>query len=95
MIYYKVKCKYTMDEKTDITQAERFWNSLHRGYIGGESYKLFIISHDETYFNAVLMFSVKDHSLTSIKDKVRCDILLARNVHRSDCHKASFVGSDG
>ena len=74
MIYYKVKCKYTMDEKTDITQAERFWNSLHRGYIGGESYKLFIISHDETYFNAVLMFSVKDHSLTSIKEKVRCDI---------------------
>lgn len=81
MIYYKVKCKYTMDEKTDTAQAERFWNSIHRGYIGGESYKLFIISHDETYFNAVLMFSVKDHSLTSIKEKVRCDI---------DCSKRSL-----
>lgn len=81
MIYYKVKCKYTMDEKTDTAQAERFWNSIHRGYIGGESYKLFIISHDETNFNAVLMFSVKDHSLTSIKEKVRCDI---------DCSKRSI-----
>lgn len=81
MIYYKVKCKYTMDEKTDTAQAERFWNSIHRGYIGGESYKLFIISHDETYFNAVLMFSVKDHSLTSIKEKIRCDI---------DCSKRSL-----
>ena len=66
MIYYKVKCKYTMDEKTDTAQAERFWNSIHRGYIGGESYKLFIISHDETYFNAVLMFSVKDHRLICV-----------------------------
>jgi Holliday junction resolvasome RuvABC ATP-dependent DNA helicase subunit len=87
MIYYKVKCKYTMDEKTDITQAERFWNSIHRGYIGGESYKLFIISHDETYFNAVLIFSVKDHSLTSIKEKVRCDIDCSKKLIKS----VSFV----
>lgn len=87
MIYYKIKCKYTMDEKTDITQAERFWNSIHRGYIGGESYKLFIISHDETYFNAVLMFSVKDHSLTSIKEKVRCDIDCSKKLIKS----VSFV----
>ena len=74
MIYYKIKCKYTMDEKTDKNEAERFWNSFRRGYIGGESYKLFLISHDERYFNAVLMFSAKDHSLTSIKKKVICEI---------------------
>lgn len=89
MIYYKIKCKYTMDEKTDITQAERFWNSIHRGYIGGESYKLFIISHAETYFNAVLMFSVKDHSLTSIKKKVFCEIDVLKRTLKS----VSLIGT--
>ena len=62
-----------MDEKTEINQAERFWKSFRRTF-DREAYRLFLISHDENYFTAVLMFSVKDHSLTSIKKKVICEI---------------------
>ena len=72
MIYYKIKCKYTMDEKTEINQAERFWKSFRRTF-DREAYRLFLISHDENYFTAVLMFSVKDYSLTSIKKKILCE----------------------
>ena len=88
MIYYKIKCKYTMDEKTETNKTERFWKSFRRTF-DREAYRLFLISHDENYFTAVLMFSIKDHSLTSIKKKILCEFDDSKRTIKS----ISFIGA--
>ena len=70
MIYYKIKCKYTVTEETDEAKLMRFWRKADSSYIGGKIYKLFILERDDTAFDALLMFSVSDHSLASIKKRV-------------------------
>ena len=70
MIYYKIKCKYTVTEEADEAKLTRFWRKADSSYIGGKIYKLFILERDDTAFDALLMFSVSDHSLASIKKRV-------------------------
>ena len=70
MIYYKIKCKYTVTEEADEAKLTRFWRKADSTYIGGKIYRLFILERDDTAFDALLMFSVSDHSLSSIKKRV-------------------------
>lgn len=70
MVYYKVKCNYCVADGIEETKLKRFWNRAERDYLGGNSYKLFIFYRDETTFSAVLMFSVKVYTLSTIKKQV-------------------------
>lgn len=70
IIYYKIKCKYTVTEEADEAKLMRFWRKADSTYIGGKIYRLFILERDDTAFDALLMFSVSDHSLSSIKKRV-------------------------
>lgn len=70
MIYYKVRLKYEIKEGIDETKLIRFWNKADKTFLGGKTYKLFILNRDETTIDAVLMFSIKDYSLSLIKKRV-------------------------
>lgn len=70
MIYYKVKLKYEIVEETDEAKLIRFWRRADGISFVGKTYLLFIINRDETTIDAILMFSVKDYTLSSIKKRV-------------------------
>ena len=70
MVYYKVKCNYRVADGADEAKLMQFWNSAVRGYVGGRSYKLFILHRGEAYLDAVLMFSVKDYTFPEIQKMV-------------------------
>ena len=61
MIYYKVKCNYTFAEELGEREQKRIWEDISTDIRFGKArYKLFVYHHDETSFDAVLMFSVKE-----------------------------------
>lgn len=70
MIYYKVKLKYEIAEETDEARLIRFWRRADGDCFVGKTYSLFIINRDDTTIDAILMFSVKDYTLSSIKKRV-------------------------
>ena len=70
MIYYKVKFKYTVTEETDEAKLMRFWRKADSSYVGGQIFRVIILDRDETTIDAILMFSVSDYSLSSIKKRV-------------------------
>ena len=70
MIYYKIKCKYTVTEETDEAKLMRFWRKADSSYVGGQIFRVIILDRDETTIDAILMFSVSDYSLSSIKKRV-------------------------
>lgn len=70
MIYYKVKFKYEITEEMNEAQLIRFWHRADGDCFVGKTYTLFILNRDETTIDTLLMFSIKDHSLTSIKKRV-------------------------
>lgn len=77
MIYYKVKCNYTYTEGLDEREQKRIWEDISiDSRFGKARYKLFVYDHDETSFDAVLMFSVKENSLSSAQDSVLNEIEL-------------------
>ena len=43
MIYYKVRLKYEIKEGIDETKLIRFWNKADKTFLGGKTYKLFIL----------------------------------------------------
>ena len=70
MIYYKIKCKYTVTEEADEAKLMRFWRKADSSYVGGQIFRVIILDRDETTIDAILMFSVSDYSLSSIKKRV-------------------------
>ncbi len=70
MIYYKVKLKYEIADETDEARLIRFWRRADGDCFVGKTYSLFIINRDDTTIDAILMFSVKDYTLSSIKKRV-------------------------
>ena len=70
MINYKVKFKYTVTEETDEAKLMRFWRKADSSYVGGQIFRVIILDRDETTIDAILMFSVSDYSLSSIKKRV-------------------------
>lgn len=75
MIYYKVKCNYTFAEGIDEREQKRIWEDISIDICIGETrYKMFVYDHDETSFDAVLMFSVKENALSSVKESLLNEI---------------------
>ena len=71
MVYYKVKCKYAFAEGIDEKTQKRVWEDISTGFHDDKTiYKMFVYKNDETMFYAVLAFSVKENSLSSIKKSV-------------------------
>ena len=70
MIYYKVKFKYEITEEMNEAKLIRFWHRADGDCFVGKTYTLFILNRDETTIDALLMFSVKDYSISSIKKRV-------------------------
>ena len=40
MIYYKIKCKYTVTEETDEAKLMRFWRKADSSYVGGQIFRV-------------------------------------------------------
>ena len=77
MIYYRVKCNYTFAEELDEREQKRIWEDISIDIRCGKArYKLFVFDRDETSFDAVLMFSVKEDSLSSAQKSVLNEIEL-------------------
>ena len=86
MIYYKVKCNYTFAEGLSEREQKRIWEDLSIDIHFGETqYKLLVYHQDETTFDAVLLFSIKENSLSAaqksflneIESKHEKDILIS------------------
>ena len=89
MIYYKVKCNYTFAEGLNEREQKRIWEDICIDIRFGKArYKLFVFDHDETSFDAVMMFSVKENSLSSAQKSVLDEIELK---HDNGIH-VSFSG---
>lgn len=89
MIYYKVKCNYTFAEELGEREQKRIWEDISTDIRFGKArYKLFVYHHDETSFDAVLMFSVKENSLSSAQESVLDEIEMK---HENGIH-VSFSG---
>ena len=77
MIYYKVKCNYTFAEGLDERDQKRIWEDISIDIRFGETqYKLFVYHHDESSFESVLMFSIKENTLSSVKESLLAEIEL-------------------
>ena len=77
MIYYKVKCNYTFAEELGEREQKRIWEDISTDVRFGKARnKLFVFDHDETSFDAVLMFSVKENALSSAQKSVLNEIEL-------------------
>ena len=75
MIYYKVKFNYTFSEGLGEREQKRIWEDISLDiHFGKTRYKLFVYGHDETTFDAVLMFSVKENSLSSVQESLLNEI---------------------
>ena len=82
MIYYKVKFKYAFTEELDERTQKRVWEDISTDIRLSDTqnnlsgYKLFVYDNDETVFYAVLMFSIKENSLSSVKKSILNEIEL-------------------
>lgn len=77
MIYYKVKCNYTFAEGLNERDQKRIWEDISIDIRFGETqYKLFVYHHDESSFESVLMFSIKENTLSSVKESLLAEIEL-------------------
>lgn len=77
MIYYKVKCNYSFAEGLGEREQKRIWEDISIDIRFGKArYKLFVYDNDETSFDAVLMFSVKETSLSSAQKSILDEIEL-------------------
>ena len=77
MIYYKVKCNYTFAEGLNERDQTRIWEDISIDIRFGETqYKLFVYHHDESSFESVLMFSIKENTLSSVKESLLAEIEL-------------------
>ena len=89
MIYYKVKCNYSYAEGLGEREQKRIWEDISIDIRFGETqYKLFVYHHDESSFDSVMMFSIQDNSLSSVKESLINEIELK---HKKRIH-VSFSG---
>lgn len=89
MIYYKVKCKYSLVEGINERTQKRIWEDISTGIHDGKTpYKLLVYNHDETAFEAVIAFSVKENSLSSIKKIILNEV----NTYQTGIKIVSFSG---
>ena len=89
MIYYKVKCNYSYAEGLGEREQKRIWEDISIDIRFGETqYKLFVYHHDESSFDSVMMFSIQDNSLSSVKESLLNEIELK---HKKRIH-VSFSG---
>ena len=90
MVYYDIKCKYTFSEELDERTQKRIWEDISTGFRNDKTlYKMFVYKYDETVFYAVLAFSVKENSLSSIKKSVIDEI----NKNHTCINDVSFSGA--
>ena len=74
MIYYKIKCKYTLEEEKDEKRLKRLWEDINNDYEYGEhAMKLYIYENKDQVFSALLAFSMKDNTLSSVKKYILND----------------------
>ena len=89
MIYYKVKCNYSYAEGLGEREQKRIWEDISIDIRFGETqYKLFVYHHDESSFDSVMMFSIQENSLSSVKESLLNEIELK---HKKRIH-VSFSG---
>lgn len=90
MIYYKIKCKYTLAEEKDEKRLKRLWEDINNNYEYGEhAMKLYIYENKDQVFSALLAFSMKDSTLSSVKKYILNDLVSSHELIKS----VSFVGT--
>ncbi|MBR3149792.1 MAG: AAA family ATPase [Eubacterium sp.] len=90
MIYYKIKCKYTLEEEKDEKRLKRLWEDINNDYEYGEhAMKLYIYENKDQVFSALLAFSMKDNTLSSVKKYILNDLVSSHELIKS----VSFVGT--
>ena len=90
MIYYKIKCKYTLEEEKDEKRLKRLWEDINNDYEYGEhAMKLYIYENKDQVFSALLAFSMKDNTLSSVKKYILNNLVSSHELIKS----VSFVGT--